>query len=334
MGENEKDILTEEQIALAAAQKAARAKVKADADADAAKRAADNAAATAALQASHEAQASALKTYNQAQYSNVGQILSDVQTKIAARTKQDEKARERENAYRYISGLGDTLSAVANLVGTAALGASNQQQTYNSHAVVQKAEEARKARKIEIEDLGKRLDEMKTRQRELKAAGSLKEAELKAAMAKEKAALIKEQNTAEDAAKKYWSTKSDQAAQNVKEDYIKERELDIREKNADKDTGKDTTKPRIRKIMGKDGVIKDFDVSAFKDFDGDYQKALDAAIKAGASGLSDEEIEAYNIAVKMAKTDSGKALQEWLRVHTPREVVLERMGINNPLRYH
>lgn len=333
MGENEKDILTEEQIALAAAQEAARAKVKAEADADAAKRAAGNAAATAALQASHDAQTSALNTYNQAQYSNVGQILSDVQTTIAARTKQDEKARERENAYRYISGLGDTLSAVANLVGTAH-GASNQQQTYNSHAVVQKAEEARKARKIEIEDLSKRLDEMKTRQRELKAAGSLKEAELKAAMAKEKAALIKEQNTAEDAAKKYWSTKSDQAAQNIKEDYIKERELDIREKNADKDTGKDTTKPKIRKIMGKDGVIKDFDVSAFKDFDGDYQKALDAAIKAGASGLSDEEIEAYNRAVKMAQTDSGKALQEWLRVHTPREVVLERMGINNPLRYH
>lgn len=144
------------------------------------------------LAASHAAETAALGAYNQAQYKNQGEIISAAEAKINEAKQKDETARRRENAFRYISGLGDTLSGVANLVGTAH-GAANQQQKYNSHAVVQKAEAERKARKLEMDDLSKRLDEMKARQRDLQAAGSLKEAELKVRHDKEKAALAASQ---------------------------------------------------------------------------------------------------------------------------------------------
>lgn len=177
---------------------------------------------TEALAASHKAEAEGLANYNKAQYANMGQILSDVRGMIDAAKQKDETARRRENAFRYISGLGDTLSGVANLIGTAH-GAANQKQTYNSHAVVQKAEEARKARKLEMDELSKRLDEMTARQREMQAAGSLKEVELKARHDKEKAALAATQRKAAEEAKKYADTKSYRAMRDATEDWQRER---------------------------------------------------------------------------------------------------------------
>ena len=155
-----------------------------------------------ALGASHQNQMDALRNYNQQRYNNLGEIISAANAKMKEAQQKDEKARKRENAFRYISGLGDTLSSVANLVGTAN-DASHQQQKYNSHEVVRKAEEARKARKLEMDDLSKRLDEMKTRQMELKAAGSLKEAELKVAQDKEKAKLLADQRKAEEEKRRF-----------------------------------------------------------------------------------------------------------------------------------
>jgi len=158
------------------------------------------------------AQTQALKDNNETLYKNQAAIIEAVQAKRNAAILKDETARKRENAFRYISGLGDTLSGVANLIGTAH-GASNQNQKYNSHAVVQKAEEARKARKLDIESQSKRLDELSAQLQNLKAAGSLKEAELAAAQMKEKAALKKGQRTAAEAEDKYYSTRGDQAVQ-------------------------------------------------------------------------------------------------------------------------
>lgn len=174
------------------------------------------------LNVAQTAEASALKDYNNAQYQNMGQIIEAAEAKIADARQKDEVARRRENAFRYISGLGDTLSGVANLIGTAH-GASNQNQTYNSHAVVQKAEEARKARKLKIEDLSKRLDEMTTRQRELKAAGSLEEAKLAAQHAKDMATLQSKQRTAGEAAQRYADERADRALRYAREDWQKER---------------------------------------------------------------------------------------------------------------
>ena len=148
-----------------------------DAEAREAARIAANQEDEAALLATQKAELEGLQQHNAAQYSNLGQIVGDIQSKIDVAKTKDETSQKRENAYRYISGLGDTLSSLANLVGVAN-NAANQQQTYNSNAVVQKAEEARKARKIELDDLSNRLGEMQARLRDMKAAGSLNEAQM------------------------------------------------------------------------------------------------------------------------------------------------------------
>lgn len=163
-----------------------------EAEARAAARMAANKEETDALAAAQQAELGGLQAHNTAQYENVGQIVGDIQSKINTTTAKDALARKREDAYRNITGLGDTLSSLANLVGTAH-GAANQQQTYNSHAVVQKAEEARKARKIEMDDLSKRLDEMTARQKDLKAAGSLAEAQMVVQHKKEQMTLKNQQ---------------------------------------------------------------------------------------------------------------------------------------------
>ena len=269
----------------------------------------------AALKAAQDAELAGVQAYNTAQYDNLGQIVGDIQSKIDAAKQKDETAIKRENAYRYISGLGDTISSLANLVGTA-YGAANQKQVYNSHAVVQKAEEARKARKLEMDELSKRMDEMKIREREMKAAGSLKEAELLAKQRKEKMTLKTQQE------------------EKAREAEYQERMLAVNEMNAQtsrmnaekkKPSSSSSSSSRIVKVMGANGKMKDFDVSGYKDFDKAYQKALDAAIAAGTSGLTEDEITAYQNAVKLAKVDSTKALNEFLRTHTYRQNIVDMM---------
>lgn len=309
---------------LKALQDAERARVAAEAAAAKAEREAADAAEISALERSQAAQAAALGKYNQAQYENVGQILSDVQSRVDNAKIKDETARKRENAFNIISGLGDTLSGVANLVTVAELGAANQQQIYNTHQLVQKAEEARKARKLEMDDLSKRLDEMKARQRELKAAGSLKEAELAAASAKEKAALERTQRTAAETEKKFYANRSEDAAEEAARNYLKQQQIDV-----------DANKPGVDRskyvdILDENGKVIQLDISNYKNFYADYQRAFDAAIMDGTSGLSAEEIEQYEKAAKLAKVEGDRALKEFFRTHTPRQSIVKRMGINNP----
>lgn len=142
-----------------------------------------------ALNVIHSQETKGIQDYNKTLYNNQGEILKDIQEKISTAQENDKTAIKRENAYRYISGLGDTLSSLANLVGVANK-ASNQVQTYNSSKVVEKAEAARKARKLEMDDLSKRQDEMKARLLELQAAGSLREAEALARQNREKLSTI------------------------------------------------------------------------------------------------------------------------------------------------
>ncbi len=190
----------------------------------------DDALALDALSGTHKAESDAQAAYNQAQYNNVGQIISEVEGKIATAKQKDETARRRENAFRYISGLGDTLSGVANLIGTGH-GAANQNQTYNSNAVVQKAEEARKARKIEMQDLSKRLEEMTARQRDLKAAGSLAEAQLKAKQDREMYELQSKQRAKADEAKRYADAQAHTAMREARADWATDRAFNAQQEN-------------------------------------------------------------------------------------------------------
>lgn len=307
-------------------QEAARQRVAQEAEQAATLRTQQDAAELAALNTTQGEEMSALKSNNQALYKNQQEIIDAAYAKIETAKQKDEKARRRENAFRYISGLGDTLSGVANLIGTAH-GAANQQQTYNSHAVVQKAEEARKARKLEMDDLSKRYDEMKSRLNELQAAGSLKEAQLAASHAKAVAALNKTHRTAAETADRFYANRSDDAAEEAARNYHKQQELDIK---ANKPPRTTTDKSRIVKILGEDGTMMDYDVSGFKNFDADYQRAFAAAIADGTSGLSDDEIKQYNDAAKLASAEGDRALKEFFRTHTPRQSIIKRMGINNP----
>lgn len=180
----------------------------------------------------HSAEATALATNNAAKYDNVGQIISDIEGKINEAKLKDADAVRRENAYRYISGIGDTISGIANLVGVAN-DAAPQNQTYNSHAVVQKAEEARKARKLEMDELNKRIDEMRAHQREVSTAGSLAEAELRAKQSRELMQLDAQQRASAEEAKRYEDTQAYRAMRDARDDWHQNRVFEQGKKEAD-----------------------------------------------------------------------------------------------------
>lgn len=202
------------------------AQLKTDADTQRAK---TQEAATAALAKTQEDERDAYDAYNNAMWQNLGQITSEIETKQNTAKEKDAVALKREKAMRYISGLGDTLSSIANLVGTAH-GAANQNQTYHSNTVVQKAEEARKARKIEIDALSDRLNEMLARQRELKAAGNLKAAEVAARQAKEQAALQAQHAAANTESDRYYLNLGRLAEKDAVDAYNKGVEMDFKDK--------------------------------------------------------------------------------------------------------
>lgn len=135
-----------------------------------------------------------LAAVNAQRYKDIGDIVGETEKKLGELKVQDEDAMRRSEKYRYISGIGDALSGLANLAGTAH-GASNQQQTYNSNMIAQKAEQSRKERKLEMDKMSERLDEMRAMSKDIKAAGSLAEAELRTKQAKERL----EQRIADDA---------------------------------------------------------------------------------------------------------------------------------------
>lgn len=138
----------------------------------------------AEMEQAHAEELSGLQQTNQQRYNDVSDIIAEAETKLGAMKQKDEVAQKRSNAFRYIAGLGDTLSGIANLVGTAH-GAQNQQQVYNGGRVAERAEQSRKERKLEMDNMNTRIDEMRARQRELRTAGSLAEAEMKARQARE-----------------------------------------------------------------------------------------------------------------------------------------------------
>lgn len=158
----------------------------------------------------------ALKQNNQAKYSSADDILADYNQRMEALKTQDADAEKRSNAYRYIAGLGDTLSSLANLVGTAH-GAQNQKQVYNGSTLAEKAETARKERKLEMDELDKRISEMRQRQREMQAAGTLAEAQLKAKQEKERIAYQQEQDKIAREEKRYLDEVARKAEENEKE---------------------------------------------------------------------------------------------------------------------
>lgn len=148
------------------------------------------------LDASNTEAVNAISNSYGLQETAMGKILEEAETLRAEKQQLDEKAQKRANAYRYITGIGDAISGIANLVGTAH-GAANQEQHYNAPAVIQMAEASRKERKLEMDQLNERLRELKAQKGALAATKEMKLGEQRAKYAAEKAAL--ELQKAEDA---------------------------------------------------------------------------------------------------------------------------------------
>lgn len=131
-------------------------------------------------------------------------FLGEVGKRKEELSAMDEASQKRAQAYRYIAGIGDAISGVANLVGTAH-GAANQQQEYNAPGIMAKAEEQRKARKLEMDQLQARMDELKAQRSAMQGTRDLKLGELSGKKAAELAGLELQKGrdirTAEEAAK-------------------------------------------------------------------------------------------------------------------------------------
>lgn len=137
-----------------------------------------------ALTDSYGKQEQAVENAYGAQMGGYADFLDEVTREKIALGAQDEKAQKRAEAFRYIAGIGDTISSVANLVGTAH-GAANQPQYYNAPEVIQKAEAARRERKLEADKLNERMDELKAQMAAIRSTKDLKLGELEGKKASE-----------------------------------------------------------------------------------------------------------------------------------------------------
>lgn len=245
-------------------------------------------------------------------------VLEEAEILRAEKQQLDETAQKRANAYRYITGIGDAISGIANLVGTAH-GAANQTQHYNAPEVIQKAEASRKERKLEMDQLNERLRELKAQKGALAATKEMKLGEQRAKYAAEKAAL--ELRKAEDElglAKTAISAASRENVANIKGQY----QVATQEAKGDQTTPKKQNRVPVVNAEGEKG---EFDITNYKDFAKSYRKALNAAIKAGTSGLSEEELTEYANADKLSKTGDNAAMNNFLANHIYRQEVISEM---------
>lgn len=248
----------------------------------------------------------------------MSKILEEAETLRAEKQQLDETAQKREKAYRYISGIGDAISGVANLVGTAQ-GAANQEQHYNAPAVIQMAEASRKERKLEMDQLNERLRELKAQKGALAATKEMKLGEQRAKHAAQMASL--ELQKAEDALGLEKTRIAAQSRENVA-DIRGQYQVEAQEAKGDQTTPKKQNRVPVINAKGEKG---EFDITNYKDFAKSYRKALNAAIKAGTSGLSEEELTEYAKADSASKTGENAAMENFLANHIYRQEVINEM---------
>lgn len=131
------------------------------------------------LEEENEKQKQNIRDIYQNEIGGYDKLYEEAMKRKEALATMDKERSKKENAYRYITGVGDLMSGFANLVGTANY-ASNQDQTYLAPELVKKAEAARKERKLEMQKLNARLEEMRARKDALATQRDTKLAELDA----------------------------------------------------------------------------------------------------------------------------------------------------------
>lgn len=171
----------------------------------------------------YKAQEDALNKAYGAQVSGYDDFLGRVTQQQREHTIKSAEQEKKENAYRYIAGIGDAISGVANLVGTAH-GAASQQQEYNAPGIMAKAEASRKERKLENEHLNARLDELRAQMTALRGEKDLKLGELAGAKASDLAtAELKRLQGVGDMLSANTRAKTNLAVQGMKSEDVKYR---------------------------------------------------------------------------------------------------------------
>lgn len=120
------------------------------------------------LKQGQKEQVDALTKAHDTQIDGVAGLVKAAEEERKTSRANDAEYQKKANAFRYIAGIGDAISGVANLVGTAH-GAVNQQQHYNAPAIIQKAEAERQQRKLAMDKLNARIDELTLRGDALRA---------------------------------------------------------------------------------------------------------------------------------------------------------------------
>lgn len=259
-----------------------------------------------------------------AQLGGYNQFIGEVKKKQDELNAKDETAQRKENAYRYITGIGDAISGVANLVGTAH-GAANQTQEYNAPGVMAKAEEMRKARKLEMDTLNARLDELRAQRTALQGEMDLKLGELAGAKASDLAtAELKRLQGVGEMRSANTKAKASLAVQGMKSEDSKYR---TDNKGTTQSPSKDTSK--IRTFTTSDGKTYKVDVSRLEDVEAEIRTAIDKAIAEDLhildSGISTEgkyftreELERYKgykegIESPVSGSANKAALEQWYK---------------------
>ena len=223
----------------------------------------------------------------------------------------DKKRSKKESAYRYITGVGDLVSGFANLVGTAH-NASNQDQTYVAPELVKKAEAARKERKLEMDALNKRLDEMRARKDALTTQRDTKLSEIDAKMVS-------------DISKANLQKASDERALNIQgmKDQIEKEKIAGRIAVAETKAANSLNNTKLRITTSQGGRVKN---ATFYDANGkpqvlnvyaidDVGEEVIKAVNANKTNWSAAEQAEYDKALKSlagsvtTPSDNGKALE-------------------------
>lgn len=223
----------------------------------------------------------------------------------------DKERSKKENAYRYITGVGDLVSGFANLVGTAN-NASNQDQTYVAPELVKKAEAARKERKLEMDALNKRLDEMRARKDALTTQRDTKLSEIDAKMVS-------------DISKANLQKASDERALNIQgmKDQIEKEKIAGRIAVAETKAANSLNNTKLRITTSQGGRVKN---ATFYDANGkpqvlnvytidDVGEEVIKAVNANKANWSAAEQAEYDKALKSLEgsvttpSDNGKALE-------------------------
>lgn len=251
------------------------------------------------IKLSNEAHDKLRKTTEEAANKEIGgynTLISEVEGKQRALREQDETAIKKENAYKYITGLGDTLSSIANLVGVAEFDAANQQQTYGSSKLMEKAEAARKQRKLSIDQLSNRLTELTSRRAALEKARDKELGKIDASKASEEMGILAKQREDQLALEKIEATYKEKSAlqgQKAEENLALQEEKNKGSLSVQEEKNKGSLAVEQEKSANKQPSKADIDAVVLAAIEADVKAMKENSALTQGENYTREEVEEY-----------------------------------------